>query len=615
VSLRCRLHVARHGNAFMGDLASLVAAALTDAGVPAEVVPDGIPVGGDGVVDLVVAPHEYAAVGPSLRPDDLEAALASSVLVTTEQPGTSWWDEQVDLARAARAVLDINVVGTWAFEAEGVVAHHLQLGYHASLDRWGGTPATPRRYDAAFLGGVTERRLAALSTLAPVLSHRESRLLLHDPAVPVHEPSPWFLTGVDRAELLAGTKVLVNVHRDQRGYFEWLRAVEAFANGAVLLSERSEHHDPVCSPDHFLAVEVEHLADHLTALLADEPLRVSIASAAYELVRSELDLVRLLDRHLPLLEGAACTGPERPRPPVAERGPRALAPAPLPAGDPVQRGLKRVVVGQLALGRRLDRLECRLTGVDPDHVDHAHTPGWASATPEVSVVVPVYGYADTVVAAVESALASDGVAVEVVIVEDHSPDGARRVIERWMALHPDAPVRAAFRAANAGLGAARNLGFELARADRCLPLDADNELYPAALRKLCAALDADPGADFAYAIIEVHGDERSLLSCLPWSPERLAVRNFVDAMALVRKDAWKTVGGYAEATESSIYGWEDYAFWLAMAASGKRGAFVPEPLLRYRRHGGSMIGITNLDEAGAHAALRRRFPNVPWGAP
>jgi hypothetical protein len=608
----CRFHVARNGNLFMRDIAQLLVAGLNDLGIAADVVLDGIPVGGDGVVDVIVAPHEYAAVGPGLARDDLDAVVARSVLLTTEQPHSSWWTDQLDLVAQARAVLDINVVGCWEFEAEGIASEHLQLGYHRSIDAWGGDSSSPRPFDACFLGGETPRRLAALSSVAPVLSHRSSRLLLHDASVPVTEESPWFVTGRQRAELLASSSVLLNVHRDELDYFEWARAIEALANGALLLTERSRHHHPLVPGEHFIGIEVDHLADHLVAVLADDELRRRVTTAAYELLRDDLDLLRSLRRRLDLLVASASSGPPVAPPPVTERAP--LRPSStLPPSEPVQRGLKRAIVGQIALQRRLDRIEARLAGADPDAIEHRVASGWGGMEPDVSVVVPVYGYADTVVAAIESALTSEAVSVEVIVVDDHSPDGARAVIERWMDTHDAAPVRAAFRSSNAGLGAARNLGFELARADACLPLDADNAVYPAGLAKLRAALDGDPSAAFAYGIIEVYGDGRTLLSHLPWSAERLLVRNFLDAMALVRKEAWKAVGGYAEATETSIYGWEDYGFWLAMATHGYHGTLVPEPVFRYRRHGGSMIGVTNLDEAGTIMALRRRFPALPWG--
>ncbi len=47
--------------------------------------------------------------------------------------------------------------------------------------------------------------------------------------------------------LLARAKVLVNIHRDARrpGYFEWLRMVEAMANGCVVLTEPSTGYEPL----------------------------------------------------------------------------------------------------------------------------------------------------------------------------------------------------------------------------------------------------------------------------------------------------------------------------------------------------------------------------------
>ena len=279
--------------------------------------------------------------------------------------------------------------------------------------------------------------------------------------------------------------------------------------------------------------------------------------------------------------------------------------------DTLAAGLKRVIVGQITLERRLDELTSLLTTGSRDAVEERATPGWASATPEVSVVIPAYRYPETVVDAARSALTSDGVAVELVIIEDHSEDGTREAIEQLLDDHPDAAILALFRSTNRGLGAARNLGFRRARADRCFLLDADNLVRPAALRKLSALLDRT-GADFAYSTIEAFGDEPGLLSHLPWSVESLVHEAYIDAMALVRRSAWESVGGYREATETSLYGWEDYAFWLAMADGGHRGAWLPEMLCRYRRHRTSMISVTNLDPLTPALYLRAAYPRLPW---
>jgi hypothetical protein len=613
MTVRCTVHTTALGNRFMGDLAELYACGLRDRGVDVRVAHDELPASDPECVDLIVAPHEFFAVGPALTPYDRDEILHRCAVLTTEQPGTPWFDLSVPLAAAAAATFDLSALGAAALTERGVAARRAPLGYHESIDAFGGDWSRPRPYDVTFLGGATPRRLSALSGLAEVLHHRESRLLLHDPRTPVVEDSPWFVSGRRRAELLANSRILVNIHRDERPYFEWVRILEAIANGATVLTEPSEGHEPLLPYDHFMPAGLDVMSAHLTALLRDDELRLEIARTAYEFVRTEHRLVDLLDpvvESLTELSSKHTTWFASELPPASESTVTSVPV--LSEGDQLRRTLKGVALAQISLARRLDDL-ANATRPKPAEVDAEWaTPGWHRVRPEVSVVVPVYRYRHVVLDAVRSVLASEGVTVEVILIEDHSSDGTREVLEGFLAEHPDAPVLAVFRARNGGLGAARNLGVERARADRCFFLDADNIVRPSALRKLSAALDANPSAAFSYSIIEVFGDEQSLLSHLPWSVERLVQQAYIDAMALVRTSTWLAVGGFREATEATIYGWEDYAFWLAIAQLGLDGVWVPEPLCRYRRHGLAMLSVTNLDTVTPMSYLRQEYPGLPW---
>jgi GT2 family glycosyltransferase len=92
---------------------------------------------------------------------------------------------------------------------------------------------------------------------------------------------------------------------------------------------------------------------------------------------------------------------------------------------------------------------------------------------------------------------------------------------------------------------------------------------------------------------------------------RLMAGPYIDAAALIRKDAWAAVGGYSAAADE-LYGWEDYDLWLNFANRGMRATFVPEILVRYRSHGASMIHTTNIETASVAAFLRRRHAALAW---
>lgn len=637
----CNLLVSSKGNWFMREVADLFARALTDAGAPSTVLVDRLPSPRAGTIDIIVAPHEFFPLGPTLTVDQRNQLLAHRAVLATEQPGSPWWALQRGYVEAAGLVLDVSALAVTAHGTEGTTALHAAIGYHPSLDRWGGDDDVERPIDLTFLGGATERRLTVLSSFAPLLSHRESRLLLHDPQVPVTRPGPYFLVGDDRRDLLATSKILLNIHREegvageQSGYFEWFRAVDAFANGTVLLTEGSIDHHPLVASAHFVQSEANHLAGHATALLADDILRRKIAQGAYDFVRTELDMSkRLAASVVPALEDLAdrspfpasggvgagagvendATSDDAPFLATPVTPHRAQSPAPVAVPEDFESrslaAIKQVMLGQIQIERRLSNLQSQVDRGVSTLVDERFTPGWATATPSVSVIIPLFNYAKTVVEAVDSVLASRGIQVEIVVVEDHSTDNSRQVIEQLMDDRPDAPIIALFRSSNGGLGAARNLGINRARTEHCFLLDADNLVYPDALRKLSGALHASQAA-FAYSIIEVFGTELSLLSARPWDVGSLTRSPYIDAMSLIDRRVWREVGGFRE-NSTVLHGWEDYAFWLALAAGGHEGTWVPEPLCRYRRHAASMISTTRLDGLTPLLYLREEYSELDW---
>jgi glycosyltransferase involved in cell wall biosynthesis len=197
------------------------------------------------------------------------------------------------------------------------------------------------------------------------------------------------------------------------------------------------------------------------------------------------------------------------------------------------------------------------------------------------------------------------------VVDDHATDDSRSVVQRFIVEHPEAPMALIAKEANEGLAAARNTGFEMARAPLVMVMDADNMIYPSCLRKLADALGEHPDVDAAYAILEDFGDQRNIRGAIAWDVERLCRANYIDAQSMIRRAAWQRLGGY-RADDEHVYGWEDWDLWLRLAAEGGRAMLVTQILGRYRVQRGSMIALTNLATDDAIAAMRKRYPTLPW---
>lgn len=106
----------------------------------------------------------------------------------------------------------------------------------------------------------------------------------------------------------------------------------------------------------------------------------------------------------------------------------------------------------------------------------------------ISIVVPAYNAAATVVESVTSAVASadalDDAEVEIVVVDDGSTDDTAAVVERAFA--DEKRVRVYRHRENRGGAAARNTAVDRATHDWLYCLDSDNLLDPASLRRIVA---------------------------------------------------------------------------------------------------------------------------------
>ncbi|GAB0115841.1 glycosyltransferase family 2 protein [Acidisoma sp. C75] len=205
----------------------------------------------------------------------------------------------------------------------------------------------------------------------------------------------------------------------------------------------------------------------------------------------------------------------------------------------------------------------------------------------VTVAISLFNYARFLPDCLGSVAAQRHAALDLVIVDDRSEkDDSLAVARAWMEAHVDRFERMTLlrHRRNQGLARSRNTAFAAARGTHVFVLDADNMLYPRAIGRLLRAVQAD-GTAAAYSQIELFGDKSRIGIADVWQPEWLKTGNYIDAMALVSRDAWRDCGGYSHIEG----GWEDYDFWCKMIEQGYEALFVPEILCRYRVHGTSML--------------------------
>ncbi|MEJ2745554.1 MAG: glycosyltransferase, partial [bacterium] len=200
--------------------------------------------------------------------------------------------------------------------------------------------------------------------------------------------------------------------------------------------------------------------------------------------------------------------------------------------------------------------------------------------PLVTVVIPCYNYGSYLDEALQSVRNQTFMNHEIIIVDDGSTEALTlnklKEIEEWKI-----PGVRVIHQANAGVSLARNHGITESRGKYICCLDADDILEPTYLEKCLLVLESND-LDLCYTYVQLFGDDYRVWKTSTFDVRSILQGNCVSTSAVFKKSCWERAGGYKD---NMHHGWEDWDFWISLAGIGARGAVIPEPLFRYRRHG------------------------------
>lgn len=202
----------------------------------------------------------------------------------------------------------------------------------------------------------------------------------------------------------------------------------------------------------------------------------------------------------------------------------------------------------------------------------------------VSIIIPCYKQAHFLSEAIESALAQTYPHVEIIVVDDGSPDNASEVAARY-------PQVRCLRQENAGLPAARNAGMRASRGEFLVFLDSDDRLYPRGLEINLKHLAQRPDCAFVsgqHFLMSAGGTPMQRTTQLQVERDHylmLLQGNFIGCPATVmyRRSMLEALGGF----DVSMKSVEDYKVYLELA---REHPIVnhQELIAEYRTHGTSM---------------------------
>jgi glycosyltransferase involved in cell wall biosynthesis len=241
-------------------------------------------------------------------------------------------------------------------------------------------------------------------------------------------------------------------------------------------------------------------------------------------------------------------------------------------------------------------------------MDHA-------GVPCVSVVIPAYRAAAYIRDALESVVAQAGPDVEIIVVNDGSPD--TDALER--ALQPYRERIIYLKQPNGGVSSARNTGILAARGEWVAFLDADDVWMPGYLEVQRAFLRASPSLDMVFPNCMLFGETalagRCTMDLSPFEGEitflkALAGECTIAYCALVRREILLRAGLF----DTALRGSEDFNLWLRILKLGGRIGYHRTPLYKYRRHDASLTSDAVWMAERILESLERSEETIPMSA-
>jgi glycosyltransferase involved in cell wall biosynthesis len=214
----------------------------------------------------------------------------------------------------------------------------------------------------------------------------------------------------------------------------------------------------------------------------------------------------------------------------------------------------------------------------------------ASHRPALSVLLPVYNGGIHFRAALESICAQSFSDFECLVLDDGSTDGSGEFAEQIARNDPRLRVT---RRPNKGLVATLNELAAMARADLLARMDADDVALPDRFERQVAFMNSHPEV-VCLGGGQVWIDEvgRPITVIRPPADDgdiqERALRghgSICHPTAMMRASALHAIGGY----RPEYYPAEDLDLWLRLGEIGTL-ANLPEPVIRYRIHAGSISG-------------------------
>jgi glycosyltransferase involved in cell wall biosynthesis len=206
----------------------------------------------------------------------------------------------------------------------------------------------------------------------------------------------------------------------------------------------------------------------------------------------------------------------------------------------------------------------------------------------VSIIIPAYNGEKFLPRSIGSVLAQTFTDWELIVVDDGSTDGTKKVVEEF--IKKDHRIFYYYEENSGGPAKPKNTAWRYVRGEYVAYLDQDDEWLPEKLEKQ-VALFKESGQDVGLVGCDVFLARDNGKIFGKYTTQRsnvfptLLERNYIysNSSVMIRRDTIEKVGSRDECLKYA----EDWDMWIRIAKNGYNFAFVSDPLLKYYFHNAS----------------------------
>jgi hypothetical protein len=280
------------GNFYMAEIAELLVWGLQALGIGASLRDETARRDEPFDLRVFVAPHEFFTLGRGRAWRDA-AGAPNSVLYNVEQVQTQWFCRSFQTLMQAPLLLDINFQSSEILRHLGCEVVHFMPGHlpaspyavpqeHVSdIELARGYPFARQRFnwmerdrlddrpiDVLFVGSGSPRRDTALERLLDLTDTYRFCCVYTKTSAPMTTQGYRTTSSKINCALAQRAKIVLNIHRDWLGYFEWSRIVmQGFWQGACVVTDPNLPHPIFQAGVHFQEESTRHLGELIRWLL------------------------------------------------------------------------------------------------------------------------------------------------------------------------------------------------------------------------------------------------------------------------------------------------------------------------------------------------------------